>query len=97
MKFFLLSPSGQTFSKSIALHFVDRCHLRQGQATKIVNLDHAYIIRTYLGAISLFLSGWLRKEGVIIESSRKIVEGLADDNDKLHDRLAALEDIYSKA
>jgi hypothetical protein len=62
-----------------------------------MNLDHAYIIRTYLGSIILFLSGWLRKECIVIESSRKIVEGLVDDNDKLHDRLAAPEDTYSKA
>jgi hypothetical protein len=51
----------------------------------------------YLDAVILFLSGWLRKEGIAIESARKIVEGLADDDDKLHDRLATLEDTYSKA
>lgn len=33
-------------SKSIVLHFVRRCHLRQGQATKIVILDHAYMTLT---------------------------------------------------
>ena len=55
------------------------------------------MIRTYLGTISLFLSGWLRKEGIVIESLRNIVEGPADDNDKLHAWLAALEDTYSKA
>ncbi len=31
------------------------------------------------------------------ERARKIVEGLADDDDELHHRLAALEDTYSKA
>ena len=51
----------------------------------------------YLDAVILFLSGWLRKEGIVIESARKIVEGLADDGDKLYDRLATLEDTYSKA
>jgi hypothetical protein len=55
------------------------------------------MIRTYLGAISLFLSGCLRKKGIVIESSRNIVEGPADVDYKLHDRLAALEDTYSKA
>lgn len=33
----------------------------------------------------------------MLSSARKIVEGLADDDDKLHDRLATLEDTYSKA
>ena len=92
--FSLESLLAHVFSKSIALHFVRRCHLRQGQATKIVNLDYAYMIRTYLGTISLFLSGWLRKEGIVIESLRNIVEGPADGNVKLHAWLAALEDTY---
>jgi hypothetical protein len=52
---------------------------------------------TYLDAIILFLSGWQRKEGIAIKISRKKIEGLADDDDKLHDRLATLEDTYSKA
>jgi hypothetical protein len=44
----------------------------------------------------LFLSGWLKKEGITIESVRKIVEGLASDDEELPDRLATLEDTYSK-
>src|ERR671918_392878 len=44
----------------------------------------------------LFLSGWLRKEGIAIESARKIVEGLAEVDEELHDRIATLEDTYSK-
>jgi hypothetical protein len=44
----------------------------------------------------LFLSGWLRKEGITIENARKLVEGLADSDEELRDRLATLEDTYSK-
>jgi hypothetical protein len=45
----------------------------------------------------LSLSGWLRKEGITLESSRKVVEGLAAENDEeLHDRLATLKDTYGK-
>jgi len=62
-----------------------------------VILDYTYMTLKYLDAVILFLSGWLRKEGIVIESARKIVEGLADDGDKLYDRLATLEDTYSKA
>lgn len=60
-------------------------------------LDYTYMTLKYPDAITFFLSCWLRKEGIAIESARKIVEGLADDDDKLHDRLATLEDTYSKA
>jgi len=62
-----------------------------------VILYHAYMTLAYFDASILFLSGWLRKEGIVIESLRNIVEGPADDNDKLHDWLAALEDAHSKA
>jgi hypothetical protein len=101
-----LSPNLEVFStesiwalvlsKSIALHFVRCCHLCQAQATKIVNLDHAYRILTYLYAIIRSLSEWLREEGIGIESSQKIVGGFADVDYKLHDRATTLEDTYSK-
>jgi hypothetical protein len=95
---FSLEPLwAHVLSKSIALHFLCRCHLRQGQATKKVILDYTLMTLKYLDAVILFLSGWLRKEGIVIESAWKIVEGLADDGDKLYDRLATLEDTYSKA
>ena len=51
----------------------------------------------YFDASILFLSGWLRNEGIAIERALKIVKELADDDNKLHDRLATLEDTYSKA
>jgi hypothetical protein len=51
----------------------------------------------YFDASILFLSGWLRKEGIAIERALKIDKELADDDNKLHDRLADLEDTYSKA
>jgi hypothetical protein len=44
----------------------------------------------------LYLSGWLRKEGITIESARKVIEELADKDEELYDRLATLEDTYNK-
>jgi len=44
----------------------------------------------------LFLSGWLRKEGIVIESARKIVEGLADGGDKLMTGLQPLKTLTAK-
>jgi hypothetical protein len=44
----------------------------------------------------LFLSGWLRKEGIVIESAWKIVEGLADDGDKLMTGLQPLKTLTAK-
>jgi hypothetical protein len=44
----------------------------------------------------LYLSGWFRKEGLAIESTREEVEGLAVDDEELQDRLMAVEDTYTK-
>jgi hypothetical protein len=55
-----------------------------------------YYIKGQRHEFILYLSGWLRKEGMAIESARKIVEGLAEVDEELHDRIATLEDTYSK-
>jgi hypothetical protein len=55
-----------------------------------------YYIKGQRHEFVLYLSGWLRKEGIAIESARKIVEGLAEVDEELHDRIATLEDTYSK-
>jgi DNA polymerase, archaea type len=44
----------------------------------------------------LFLSGWLRKEGIALESARKIIEELADNDEELPSRLTTLEATYQK-
>ena len=59
-------------------------------------LDYTYMTLKYLDAVILFLSGWLRKEGIVIESARKMVEGLADDGDKLMTGLQPLKTLTAK-
>jgi hypothetical protein len=55
-----------------------------------------YYIKGWRHEFVLYLSGWLRKEGIAIESARKIVEGLAEVDEELHDRIATLKDTYIK-
>jgi hypothetical protein len=56
-----------------------------------------YYLRGQRHDFVLYLSGWFRKEGITIESARKVIEGLAaEDDEELHDRLATLEDTYNK-
>jgi hypothetical protein len=62
----------------------------------IVVILRPYYLKGRRHDFVLFLSGWLRKEGIAIESARKIVEGLAEGDEELHDRLATLQDTYSK-
>jgi hypothetical protein len=44
----------------------------------------------------LFLGGWLRKEGIALESARKIIEELGDNDEELPNRLTTLEATYQK-
>jgi hypothetical protein len=61
----------------------------------VVILKH-YYLKGQRHEFIMFLSGWLRKEGIKIESARKVVQGLADSDEELHDRLTTMEDTYSK-
>jgi DNA polymerase I len=43
------------------------------------------------------LSGWLRKENVSIESARKVIDGLTEDDEEKQGRFTTLEATYNKA
>lgn len=49
-----------------------------------------YYIKGQRHEFVLYLSGWLRKEGIAMDSARKIVEGLAEVDEELHDTLLIL-------
>ena len=42
------------------------------------------------------LSGWLRKEGVMIDSARKIIHGVCKDDEEKLARSRTLEETYDK-
>jgi hypothetical protein len=44
----------------------------------------------------LYLSGWLRKEGVTIESACKVIEGLVNRDEEKQSRLRTLQETYAK-
>jgi hypothetical protein len=44
----------------------------------------------------LYLSGWLRKEGITIDNARKIIEELAENDEELPSRLTTLQATYQK-
>jgi hypothetical protein len=55
-----------------------------------------YYIKGQRHEFVLFLTGWLCKEGITLESARKVVEELAENDEELHDRLTTLNDTYQK-
>ena len=44
----------------------------------------------------MYLSGWLRKEGIVIGSARKIVQGICEDDEEKDARLRTFEETYQK-
>jgi hypothetical protein len=62
----------------------------------IVVILRPYYLKGRRHEFVLYLSGWLRKEGIIIVSTRKVIEELADKDEELYDRQATLEDTYNK-
>lgn len=44
----------------------------------------------------LYISGWLRKEGITAEGARKVIEAIADSDEELTDRLQTLKTTYER-
>jgi hypothetical protein len=65
-------------------------------AMDVIVILRPYYFKGQRHEFVLYLSGWLRKEELTIESARKVVEGLAAGDEELPDRLTTVEDTYSK-
>src|SRR5215204_1774534 len=70
--------------------------LHDKQIIDIVVILKQYYLKGQRHEFVLFLTGWLRKEGITLESARKVIEGLAENDEESHDRLATLNDTYQK-
>ncbi|HEX6281376.1 MAG TPA: DNA polymerase domain-containing protein [Nitrososphaera sp.] len=66
------------------------------QIMDIVVILRQYYLKGQRHEFVLFLTGWLRKEGITLESACKVVEELAENDEELHDRLTTLNDTYQK-
>ena len=44
----------------------------------------------------LYLSGWLRKKGVVIEHAQKVIESLSEDDEEKQNRIRTLQETYAK-
>lgn len=70
--------------------------LSDEQILDIVVILRQYYLKGQRHEFVLFLTGWLRKEGITLESARKVIEELAENDEELHDRLTTLNDAYQK-
>ena len=70
--------------------------LNDEQIMDIVVILRQYYLKGQRHEFVLFLAGWLRKEGITLESAHKVIEELAENDEELHDRLITLNDTYQK-
>jgi hypothetical protein len=66
-------------------------------AADVVDILKPYCQPGVRNDFSMYLSGWLRKENVSIESARKVIKGLTEDDEEKQDRFVTLEATYNKA
>jgi DNA polymerase, archaea type len=70
--------------------------LNDEQIMDIVAILRQHYLKGQRHDFILYLSGWLRKEQITIESARKIIEELAENDEELPGRLATVEATYQK-
>jgi Bifunctional DNA primase/polymerase, N-terminal len=64
-------------------------------------MDQVVILKPYYREgqrheLVLYLSGWLRKEGITAYSARKVIEALAADDEEVADRMLTVQNTYDK-
>jgi hypothetical protein len=66
------------------------------QITHIVSLIKPHYRLGSRNSFVMYLSGWLKKEGILIESARKVIQGICEDDEEKDARLRTLEETYQK-
>ncbi len=70
--------------------------LDEEQVMDAVVILKPHYIKGWRHEFVLYLSGWLRKEGIKLESAKKLIQELAENDEELPSRLATLNATYQK-
>lgn len=74
----------------------EQYELEDKEVSSIVSTLRPYYNVGARNDLILYLSGWLRKEGIAIKSACKVIEGLADGDEEKQNRLRTLHETYGK-
>jgi len=66
------------------------------QIIRIVSLIKPYYRLGSRNSFVMYLSGWLRKEGIVIGTAKKIVQGICEDDEEKAARMRTLGETYQK-
>lgn len=71
-------------------------HIPEVKISEIISLIKPYYRLGLRNDFVMYLSGWLRKEGIVVDDARKIVEGIDGEDGEKTARLRTLEETYKK-
>jgi P4 family phage/plasmid primase-like protien len=77
-------------------HRVQQYKLEDKDISDIVAILRQYYREGARNDIVMYLSGWMRKEGIEYESVRKLIESLAETDEEIQARLRTLDETYEK-
>jgi P4 family phage/plasmid primase-like protien len=66
------------------------------QITHLVSIIKPYYRLGSRNIFVMYLSGWLRKEGIVIGTARQVIQGICVDDEEKDARLRTLEETYHK-
>ena len=71
-------------------------NLSEDDVSDIVSILKPYYQHANRNDLTLYLSGWMRKEGILFESALKVIESIAADDEEKPDRIRTLQETYKK-
>jgi len=86
---------GERLSKATASNQTHR-KIDESRVNQIISLLKPHYQSGLRNDLVMCLAGWLMKEGVAIDSARKIIEGIYEHDEEKNARIRTLEDTYKK-
>ena len=74
----------------------DKVNLNEEDAYDIIAILKPYYQHGNRNDFTMYLSGWMRKEGIPFDSAMKVIDCIAADDEEKSDRIRTLEETYKK-
>jgi hypothetical protein len=71
-------------------------NLNEEDVSDIVAILRPYYQHGNRNDLVMYLSGWMRKDGIAFQSALKVIEGIAEDDEEKAARIRTLEETYKK-
>ncbi|MFL6433014.1 MAG: hypothetical protein ACJ71O_04675, partial [Nitrososphaeraceae archaeon] len=79
-----------------ATKYDDQAELNEEDVCDIVAILKPHYQHGNRNDFTMYLSGWMRKEGIAFDSALKVIEGIAADDEEKPARIRTLEETYKK-